>query len=85
MQVRDINHYSRFAEISSFLKNWSEKMLDLAFAHDGPAAPYSNSDADSASEPGKWHPAKTFGFVVATSLLGWFVLLAPVYPVFARF
>ena len=60
-------------------------MVDLAFAHDGTAAPYSSSDADSASEPGKWPPAKTFGFVVVTSLLGWFVLLAPVYFVFAQF
>ena len=58
-------------------------MLALAFAHDGPAAPYSSGDA--ARGPEKWPLGKTTGFVITTSLLGWFVLLAPAYLVVAQF
>ncbi len=58
-------------------------MVDLAFAHDGPTAPHASGGA--VRNPEKWPLGKTVGFVIATSLLGWFVLLAPLYIVFAQF
>ena len=70
-------------ELSSCLKNWSKKLVDRAFSHDGPAAPHASGDA--VRDPEKWPLGKAVGFVIAASLLGWFVLLAPVYLAFAQF
>ena len=39
-------------------------------------------EAQCTSSPGceKWPPRKTFLFIVATSLFGWLLILAPLLP-----